>query len=302
MKTEATDNEKPRQFTLRPDAEPVLSWSVGEVTITRVVEGISEFPRGFLPALTDERIDACGDWALPFVREDGRRLLLSAHSFVVQTPQTTIVVDTCVGDHTPRPMQGDTRFIHRLDATIEGGLAAVDVVVCTHLHFDHVGWNTQRIDGRWVPTFPNARYLVSTEELAATVADDHMDVIGSSVQPLIDAEVLDAVASDAEIDSSVRLRPSPGHSPGHVCVAIETEAGTALITGDATHSPMQFAFTDVSAEFADSDSDQATMTRDGLVADLLDSDTLILGTHFPTPTAGLLRRDESGLVRFEGVT
>lgn len=268
----------------------MLRWQVGPVTITRVVEGITEFSaRMFLPALSDDAIIAAGAWAEPFFTEDRRRLLLSCHSFLVDTPDTTIVVDTCVGTHQPRAMQTDPTFLDRLTAAIPGGRDAVDIVVCTHLHFDHVGCNTIEVDGELRPTFPNARYLVSHDELSNTLDDDHMDVVDDSVQPLLDAAVLDAVAADHRIDAWTSLLPSPGHSPGHVCVAIETDAGAALITGDAVHSPLQFTYPNVSAEIADHDSDQATRTRERLVSELADTETLVLGTHFPTPTAGHLR-------------
>ncbi len=301
MRSDADGTGTPaiRQLDFRPDEEPVLTWQVGDVVVTRVVEGISEFPRGFLPALTDERLDECGGWIAPYVRADRRRLLLSTHSFVLQTPSATIVVDTCVGSHTIRPMQSDPTFADRLAAAIPGGLGAVDAVVCTHLHMDHVGWNTTWVDGRWEPTFPNARYLVSKPELQATLADDEMDVVEPSVQPLLDHGVLDAVPSDHRITPEVSLRPSPGHSRGHVCVQIESGADRAVITGDATHSPMQFTYPDVSAEIADDDSALATRTREGLVADLADADIRVFGTHFPTPTVGRVRRRPDDRVWFD---
>lgn len=282
--------DAPRQAPFHPNAEPVLTWRVGPVSITRVVEGITEFSaRMFLPALDEARIDAAGDWVTPYLNDDRRRVLLSCHSFAVQTPASLIVVDTCVGTHTPRSMGTDPGFLDRLTAALPGGRDAVDVVVCTHLHFDHVGCNTIDVDGVLKPTFPNARYLVSETELSATLEDDHMAVIDSSVQPLLDAEVLDAVAPNHRIDEWASLVPSPGHSPGHVCVAIDTDVGRALITGDAVHSPLQFTYPDVSAEIADADSAEATRTRERLVGELADTDTLVLGTHFPTPTAGHLR-------------
>ena len=282
--------DAPRQAPFHPTAEPVLRWGIGPVTVTRVVEGITEFSsRMFLPALSEEQIDAAGEWAEPFLTEDKRRLLLSCHSFVVETPDSTIVVDTCVGTHQPRAMGTDPTFLDRLTAAIPGGREGVDAVVCTHLHFDHVGCNTIEIDGVLQPAFPNARYLVSDAELAATLDDDHMGVVDESVRPLLDAGVLDAVAPDHRIDEWTSLVPSPGHSPGHVCVAIGTDDGSAIITGDAVHSPLQFTYPSVSAEIADHDSDEATRTRERLVAELADTETLVLGTHFPTPTAGHLR-------------
>lgn len=285
--------DAPRQAPFHLTDEPVLAWPVGPVTVTRVVEGITEFSaRMFLPALTEAQIEAAGAWADPYLTHDKRRLLLSAHSFIVQTPASIIVVDTCVGTHQPRSMGTDPTFLDRLTAAIPGGREAVDAVVCTHFHFDHVGCNTIEVDGKLEPTFPNARYLASEAELTATLADDHMGVVAVSVQPLIDAGVLDGVASDHRLDEWVTLAPSPGHSPGHVCVAIDTDAGSALITGDAVHSPLQFTYPAASAEIADHDSAEATRTRERLLAELAGTDTVVLGTHFPTPTAGRLRGGE----------
>ena len=234
------------QLTFHPGNGETVRWQVGDVTVTRVVDGLHEFPRGFLPALTDERIEACMPWAGPYLLADRSRLLLSTHSFVVETPDHVVVVDTCVGAHDERPMGNDPAFLQRLAEVVPGGLAGVDVVVCTHLHFDHVGWNTREDGDRLVPTFPNARYVITDDELRATQADDHMQVIEPSVRPLLDAGVVDAVASDHQIDAHLRLRPSPGHSPGHVCVVIDSAGARALITGDAAHSPMQFACTPTS--------------------------------------------------------
>ena len=282
--------DTPRQAPFHLCEEPVQHWRIGPVTVARVVEGITEFSaRMFLPELTEEQIDAAGAWAAPFFTEDKRRLLLSCHSFLVETPDTTIVVDTCVGTHQPRSMQTDPTFLDRLSAVIPGGRDGVDAVVCTHLHFDHIGCNTIEVDGVLQPTFPNAQYLVAEPELAATLADDHMNVVDESIRPLLDAEVLHPVATDHRIDPWTCLVPSPGHAPGHVCLSIETDTATALITGDAVHSPLQFTYPAVSAEIADHDSAEATRTRERLVARLADTDTLVLGTHFPTPTAGHLR-------------
>ena len=282
--------DAPRQAPFHLTNEPLLRWRIGPVTVTRIVEGITEFSsQMFLPSLSKEQIKEAGDWAEPFFTADKRRLLLSCHSFLVETPQSTIVVDTCVGTHQPRSMQTDPTFLDRLIAAIPGGRENVDAVVCTHLHFDHVGGNTIEIDGALQPTFPNARYLISEAELAATLETDHMGVIDESVRPLLDAGVLDAVAADHRIDTWTALVSSPGHSPGHVCLSIETDDAAALITGDAVHSPLQFTYPFVSAEIADHDSNEATRTRERLIDRLADTNTLVLGTHFPTPTAGHLR-------------
>jgi glyoxylase-like metal-dependent hydrolase (beta-lactamase superfamily II) len=280
-----------------------LVWQVGEVSIARVEEGVIEVPRHWLlPGVTDDQLAACRGWIDPFFSESGERMMLSIHTFVVRTGALTIVVDTCIGDTTARPLPGDGDFLGRLASAIPGGLAGVDVVICTHLHFDHVGWNTRRVDSEWVPTFPNARYLVTHDELAHTRDDDHMAVMDPSVTPLVDAGVLDAVASDHRIDDRVRLAPSPGHTPGHVCVVVESMGETAIITGDMAHSPVQFAYPELAATAHDADSIGSTATRREFVAANRDAGTLVLGTHFAPPTAGRIRTDGSARTWFDTST
>ena len=265
-----------------------MHWNVGEVRVTRVVEREVEFPAsGLLPELTSEIIDGLGEWASPYFTAD-HKIRLSIHSFIVQSPDTTMVVDTCVGAHTERMIPGDAEFGDRLVNALPGGLASVDVVVCTHLHFDHVGWNTIEVDGAMVPMFPNARYLVSDAELTGTFEDDHMEVIEPSIRPLLDAGVLDAVASGHRIDNSLRLVPSAGHSPGHVCVGIDSNGSSGLITGDSFHSAAQVAHPEI-ASSADYDSRASTATRNALLADLVDGPTVMFGSHFSVPTAGRVR-------------
>lgn len=271
-----------------------LRWLIGDVTVTRVEENVIPLPQTtILDGVTDRHLADTASWIGPFFRDDGK-MLLSVHTFVVQSGGTTIVVDTCVGGG-ERPLPGDEAFLDRLAEAVPGGLAGVDVVLCTHLHFDHVGWNTVwraddgERDGEWVPTFPNARYLISEPELASFPDADHNGVGPSSIDPLATAGQLDPVAMDHEITPEVRLVPTPGHAPGHVSLLIESNGETALITGDATHSPLQFAYPELSSQRYDDDTTQSTATRRDLIERLVDTDTLVLGTHFAPPSAGHVR-------------
>ena len=305
-----------------PDAAPVdrpsdLAWTVGRVAITRVEENIVPLTaKVLLPDATVDQVEANRPWIDPYFdgEQDGHPVMrLSIHSFVVRTGDTTIVVDTCVGAGSDRGLPGDVGFADRLDQAIDGGLGAVDLVVCTHVHFDHVGWNTRTVDGRLVPTFPNARYLVTRAELDEVEADDHMGVREPSILPLFEAGVLDVVELDVvepggeessagrhRIADGVELLSTPGHTAGHVSVLIESEGERALITGDAFHSPLQVAHPEVAAWRFDTDSDRSTATRRGLLGRFVDTDTLVLGTHFAPPTGGRLVGDGDGRVRFEG--
>lgn len=268
-----------------------LSWTVGEVTVTRVEESIAHVD-GFqlMPDFTVEHIEPHREWLVPdFFAENGK-MRLSIHSFVVQCNGLTMVVDTCVGAD-PRSLPNDPTFPDRLDDAIVGGLDAVDIVVCTHLHFDHVGWNLRPVNGERVPTFPNARYLVAKAELDFLDIDDHMQVREPSIQPLLDAGLLDAVETDHVISPEIRLVPTPGHTPGHVSVAIESLNNSALITGDFAHTPLQFAEPDLASAAFDWDSTMSSNTRRRMVAALAGTQKLVLGTHFAPPTGGYISAD-----------
>jgi len=263
-----------------------LRWTVGDVTITRVEETITPLAASALiPGATSEVLDE-HPWVKHYFTDEGE-LRLSIHAFVVQSGSTTIVVDTCVGTAKKRPLPTDPAFLDRLGAEVDGGIEGVDVVLCTHLHMDHCGWNTIEVDGDLVPTFPNARYLITQAELDSLGDERHaVSVREASVDPIAEAGLLDAIEPDHRITPEVVLIPTPGHTPGHVSVLITSGDQTALITGDAFHSPVQIARPDLAAEPFDADSEQSTATRHKLLADYADSDTLVLGTHFAPPTAG----------------
>ena len=271
-----------------------LAWTVGDVTIKRVEERVTALDSDILiPGITPDLLAANAPWINPYFADNGK-ILLSIHSFVVTTKTLTIVVDTCVGVEPGRHLPGDGEFPERLGASINGGLDGVDVVLCTHLHFDHVGWNTRLVGGQRVPTFANARYLVSSVEMAHFATEAETDHGLAAVQPLLDANLVDTVPNDYQITDEVRLVSTPGHSPGHVSVAINSQGNRALITGDATHNPIQFAYPELAASGFDWDSEASTATRRSIVSQYAETGVLILGTHFAPPTGGYLRSDGHG--------
>jgi glyoxylase-like metal-dependent hydrolase (beta-lactamase superfamily II) len=161
-------------------------------------------------------------------------------------------------------------------------------VLCTHLHSDHVGWNTRLADGRWVPTFPRARYLLSRldyDGLAAADDDNSREVLADSVAPVLDAGLVDWVDNSHAITDEVRLEPTPGHTRGHVSVRIRSAGAEAVITGDLMHHPIQCCDPSVESRF-NADSEQAFATRMRFLREQADRDVLVLGTHFATPTGG----------------
>ena len=214
---------------------------------------------------------------------------------LVEAPGLKLVVDTCVGNDRPREITGgeplSTPFLQHLGEA-DWSRDGVDAVVCTHLHVDHVGWNTMLENGRWVPTFPKARYLIGRREYDfwCTYDDDEQQaMLGDSVKPIFDAGLAELVELDHVISPEIRLTPSIGHTPGHVSVMIESEGERAVITGDMTHHPCQMAHPDWS--LGDDDPKVAALTRSRLFAEWADQTILVIGTHFATPTAGHVLRD-----------
>ncbi|HEY7852428.1 MAG TPA: MBL fold metallo-hydrolase [Caulobacteraceae bacterium] len=285
----------------------MLSWQVGAVKITRIVE--MEMPISYSaehPFLADATPQALRKmaWLYPHFVNEQDQMLLSIHALLVEAPGLKLVVDTCVGNDKARKFLGGkaltTPFLEHLAQagwTREG----VDAVVCTHLHVDHVGWNTMLEDGRWVPTFPKARYLIGRRELEhwrGVPDEEQQSILGDSVQPIFDAGLAELVEMDHCISPEVRLLPSPGHTPGHVSVAIESEGQRAVITGDMTHHPCQLGHPDWSPIF-DSDPKASAEMRAGLFAQWADEDILVIGTHYAAPTAGHVKR-EGAAFRFDG--
>jgi glyoxylase-like metal-dependent hydrolase (beta-lactamase superfamily II) len=172
----------------------------------------------------------------------------------------------------------------------EAGFAVdgVDTVVHTHLHADHVGWATHRVDGEWIPTFTRARHLYTERELDYCRADDNPGIRGvytESIAPILDAGLADVVAEDADLGDGLRLEPSTGHTPGHVSLWIESAGERALISGDFLHHPVQCMEPDW-AETGDFDVAQARETRHRMLAKVAETGVLMFGTHFSTRPAG----------------
>ncbi len=288
----------------------MLTWTLGDVTIFSICESeTATSPRFLFDGVSKLDVLARAvraPWLRPhFVNDDGL-LLQAIQCLVVQTPTQVIAVDTCVGNDKARNNPGwnqlQTSFLDRMT---DAGFPPdrIDVVVCTHLHVDHVGWNTRLVNGEWQPTFPNARYLfVETEfehwKITPDAGGD--DYFGDSVAPIIAAGRADLVAADhvisAEIGTEIRLEPTHGHTPGHVSVAITSRDQRAVITGDMTHTPLQIADPDLSSMF-DTDQAAARECRHVAFARWSSADTLVIGTHFANPTAGrLVRADDGGWI------
>ncbi|MDE0511911.1 MAG: MBL fold metallo-hydrolase [Gammaproteobacteria bacterium] len=250
---------------------------------------------GSVPDATPENL-ARMPWLYPhFVTPEGE-MLSHIQMFIIETPSQKLVVDTCIGNNKNLTidelanMQGP--FIDNLK---EMGHEpdSVDTVILTHLHVDHIGWNTTKRNGSWVPTFPNARYLTVEEEykfFSELEEDIYGDVWAESVQPVLDAGLLDVVKSDHHADEGVWFESTPGHTPGHVSVRISSQGEDAVITGDMIHHPYAIGRPDWWNPY-DADIDVAGETRNQFLERYADKPVLVLGTHFNDPVGGKIVRD-----------
>ncbi len=276
-----------------------LRWQIGEVSIDLIAESCTPFDRAFLCPNSDQaRFDRHTPWLRPhFIDEEGR-LLLSIHSLLIRSREKNILVDTCLGegfDFGVFPDAGNT-FMKNLQAA---GVdrADIDVILCTHLHYDHIGWNTMLEGDRRIPTFPNAEYLFAKEEWLHWTNSGKADspsTLAECVQPIIDAGLASFVETDHRITNEVELEPSPGHTPGHVSVKIRSGGHEAFITGDAIVHPVQWAEIDWGNADVDHDLSQAIEARRRIRDRCGDTDTLIIGTHFAPPSAGYVRKNRDG--------
>lgn len=276
-------------------------WRVGDVVVTRVAEQQATLPvSGLFPDRDASALAPYADWLRPHFVDDDGRISLSIHALVIESGARVFVVDTCVGEHTVPAFDMTRRDANPfLDRFAAAGFdpERVDVVLCTHLHFDHVGWNTRRSGDAWVPTFPNARYLFDRAEYTHwSSASDRVFAgnLEECVKPVFDAGLAELVEEGHAIDEQVRLVPTPGHTPGHVSVRIESRGEVAFITGDMTHHPVQWAEPNWKM-MADHDSERAASTRRELGPALARDAALVIGTHYPEPTAGWLESDGAGL-------
>ncbi|SDD09389.1 MBL fold metallo-hydrolase [Belnapia rosea] len=279
-----------------------MRWTIGQVTVTKLVEleatGGSRF---LLPQATPEEVRKI-DWLMPDFADEAGRLRLSIHALVVEAPGRRILVDTCLGNDKqgrkiPHWNARQSRFLEEM---AEAGFPpeSIDTVLCTHLHVDHVGWNTRLVEGRWVPSFPRARYLFGRQEFEhwSQGAGDAAQaaVFADSVQPIVEAGLHELVEADHRLCPEIRLVPSFGHTPGHVSVLIESAGEQGFITGDIAHHPCQLARPHWNST-ADADPAQAEATRRAIFGGFAGKPVLVIGTHFAGRTAGRVVRDADGL-------
>jgi glyoxylase-like metal-dependent hydrolase (beta-lactamase superfamily II) len=275
---------------------------LADVLIHQIIEQEISFWdfREFFPTLSDDVINENRTWLMPdFLDPATGKIILRVQSYILKCPHRTILIDPCVGNHKPRP---DLPIWHMMSSNqYERNLAAaglspddIDYVMCTHLHSDHVGWNTRLQDGRWVPTFPNAKYIIADREFAHWNArhkedPDSCPWITDSVLPVVEAGLVQIVGSNHELDDRVHLVPTPGHTIDHFSVEVGHHNDKAIITGDMIHSPLQVLYPDLGTS-ADYDSKQAAITRRKVFDQYCDTSTLFCTAHFPVSSIGRIVR------------
>lgn len=275
-------------------------WQIGDIRIDRIVEFEQPLlaPSVLLPAASPEGINDHRHWLEPRLLDPVTGCLVIAfHSFLIRSRHCNILVDTCSGNDRERPQK--LRYHQKRWPYLEN-FASVNVrpeeithVLCTHLHVDHVGWNTRLVNGKWVPTFPNAKYLFSRVEYEfwsdqfATGGFHGDPYYLDCIAPIFDSGLSTLVEMDIEIDEGVRLVPMPGHTPGHVGVLISSRGQSAIMSGDIMHHPVQCAEPHWNSCFC-VDQEQARQTRVEFLNRYAETDTLVMPAHFPTPSAGLI--------------
>jgi glyoxylase-like metal-dependent hydrolase (beta-lactamase superfamily II) len=279
--------------------EHMKTWKVGAVEITRLVE-VWKWEDDIWMVLEDSKppIVHTQPWLIPDHATPEGRMFINFQAFFVRAGNRRIMIDTCIGADRERQFPVFTKmrttFMQDLASL---GIAPndIDTVLCTHLHFDHVGWNTHLVDGRWVPTFPKARYLFSRKEydhwlmLRDTGGYHGINHLSDAVDPVIEAGLVDFIPHDYALSEEIRLLPTPGHTPGHVSVYINSQGQEAVITGDMMHHPIQVAMPEHLATF-DMDKPAGAKTRVEFVKRFQEKPVLVIGSHFADPGAGYIVR------------
>lgn len=277
---------------------------LGEFTIQSVIEMEVPFidPLTFFPDATEDVLDEHAHWLKPrFLDPDSGWLMMCFQAYIVRTPRHTILVDSCIGNDKDRPNRPQW---HHRQGSFLADLAAlglrpedIDFVLCTHLHADHIGWNTRLVDGRWVPTFANARYIIGREEYAFWEQRWRNDPGGprqiafaDSVLPVVEAKRADLVDGDHQIEDGVWLEPAPGHTPGNMVLNLRSGDATAVLLGDAIHHPIQLKRPEWSC-MACEDKALSARTRRALIERYADTDTVMAPAHFPSPSPCRFVRD-----------
>lgn len=281
------------------------TYQVGDVQVTRVGELILESytPTSLFPNWDTKPLMDHQHLLSPNSMDVGFQPLMSVHTWVVRTKDHTILIDPGVGNNKSRPFTPafdhlQLPFLERLAAA---GVRpeAVDYVLMTHLHVDHVGWNTQRVDECWVPTFPNARYVFSkTEYEYYKDPANHTDrnktsviILQDSIIPIIDAGLAEMINIDgSEFIDGLSFIPSSGHSIDHSSISLSSCGEEALFVGDLLHHPLQVRFPELNSVF-DAFAERSRSSRLWALEYAAERRAILFSSHLPESAAGLVIRD-----------
>lgn len=290
---------------------------LGEFSIDRVVEYEGPFAalQMIIPMINNDDIDANADWLRPLFVDDDNNAIMSFHSYVLKTRRHTILIDTCVGNNKPRPnrLSWHLQNYAYLEAMARIGVHPdeIDFVCCTHLHADHVGWNTQLVNQQWVPTFAKAKYVFAKAEyshwehahrsaLSLNQPVPNHGSFADSILPVVDAGQAVMVGDDFEFEEGVYLQAARGHTPGNCVLHAHSQGAHAVFSGDILHTPAQLINLDWSSHFCH-DAQASVAARKALVHSLADTSSLLLAAHFPSPVSGRIVTHQDQF-RFQGLT
>ena len=273
---------------------------IGDIEVTRVVEAAGSFaPVDFLLPGFNPEILQRHRWLQPGFVDAAMQVVMSFHSYLLRTTRHTILVDGCVGNGKERPLRP---MWHRQEVPYLERLAAagvqpeqIDFVFCTHLHADHVGWNTRLKGGRWVPTFPNARYIFGRREyehweaLQRAGEEPNHGSFADSVLPVMEAGLADLVESDHELETGLHLEAAYGHTPGTCLLHAHSRGQHGVFTGDVMHTPVQLADPALSSRFC-ADPALSARTRQALCERYAETQSTLFTGHFPAPSAARIVR------------
>lgn len=282
----------------------MVTHMIGDIAVTRIEEIILREPEELFPDFCCESLEPHLSWLTPnFYLPETNEFLSSVHSWVLRTRKHTFLIDACTGNHKSRPLwprfnELNIPYLERLSLA---GVKPeeVDFVMCTHLHVDHVGWNTQLVDGRWIPTFPNAKYVFSQKEIDYW-NPDHNDATQSfgqvfldSINPILEIGQALVVDRDFEFDEQVQIVQTPGHSPGHLSIRLFSAGETGIFSGDVMHNPLQVYLPEWNSRYC-INPELARQTRKTLLEDCADTGITLFPAHFCFPHAGSIQQDGEG--------
>jgi glyoxylase-like metal-dependent hydrolase (beta-lactamase superfamily II) len=284
--------------------------TIGEVSLTRIEESLGPLfePGFFLPGWQPGTLEEHRHWLVPqHLDPVSGKLILSVHSWLVRTQHHTILIDACAGNNKQRRAQPHFHLQRRpfLERLAAAGAAPedIDYVLCTHLHADHVGWNTRLVDGRWVPTFPRATYVFSQIERdywdpTRGLADGsggpkleahHIAVFEDSVLPVIASGQAMIVGGEHRIGDDLAIEPAPGHTPGHFVVTLRSRQAEGMFIGDALHHPIQIYHPEWNSRVCILP-EIARRTRQRILEACAERDILMLPAHFGAPYTARVRQ------------